>query len=162
MLYRDGLSIPQIAEHADVPRSRVRSVLVGAGIQLRTRTEGMILSIPRRKTPERSPLTEEQRERISQIRLKWADRNAIGVSEKAKGYAEFTRGPHKGRLVHIVIMEERLGRPLRDDEEVHHIDGNGLNNEEDNLALLTKGGHGRLHRHQEKLVKEAIRGRIGQ
>ncbi len=42
------------------------------------------------------------------------------------------------RLEHRVVMEETLGRPLRDDENVHHINGDGYDNRPDNLELWVK------------------------
>jgi hypothetical protein len=48
-------------------------------------------------------------------------------------------------------MESRLGRPLREDEQVHHIDRDRSNNSDDNLALVTRAGHGRLHRFEDSL-----------
>jgi SWI/SNF-related matrix-associated actin-dependent regulator of chromatin subfamily A-like protein 1 len=46
---------------------------------------------------------------------------------------------------HIVVMEKKLGRPLADDEEVHHKDRNRSNNKPSNLVLLKKPVHKRLH-----------------
>lgn len=37
---------------------------------------------------------------------------------------------------HRLVMEKHLGRYLLLTEEIHHIDGNGLNNEIDNLKLM--------------------------
>lgn len=39
------------------------------------------------------------------------------------------------RLEHRLVMEAILGRPLWGDENVHHKDGNRLNNDPDNLEL---------------------------
>lgn len=52
-----------------------------------------------------------------------------------------------GRLVwqHRVIAEEKLGRTLKPHEAVHHLDGNGQNNELANLMVLTFKSHSRLH-----------------
>jgi hypothetical protein len=43
----------------------------------------------------------------------------------------------KGKYIyeHRLIAEKVLGRYLPDGAEVHHIDGNGLNNENDNLVI---------------------------
>ena len=40
--------------------------------------------------------------------------------------------------VHRLVMEELLGRRLKKEEEVHHIDDNRANNDPKNLELLTK------------------------
>lgn len=47
--------------------------------------------------------------------------------------------------LHRRVMELHLGRVLKDDEVVHHKDGNGLNNEISNLQLMTKSEHSKLH-----------------
>jgi hypothetical protein len=48
-------------------------------------------------------------------------------------------------------MQERLGRPFKKDEFVHHIDGDRSNNDEHNLAIMTRQAHGRLHTRERKL-----------
>lgn len=44
-----------------------------------------------------------------------------------------------------ILMEEKLGRPLEPDEDVHHIDGNVDNNDINNLEILKHGEHQRAH-----------------
>ena len=41
------------------------------------------------------------------------------------------------QLEHRMIMEKRLGRKLKNEEIVHHIDGNRKNNSVDNLMLFS-------------------------
>lgn len=48
---------------------------------------------------------------------------------------------------HRPAIEALIGRRLRKDESVHHIDNNPLNDEPSNLALMSHGDHVRLHRH---------------
>lgn len=47
---------------------------------------------------------------------------------------------------HRLVMEKKLGRYLQPSEEVHHIDGNGFNNDPDNLMLTTHSQHTSLHK----------------
>jgi hypothetical protein len=42
-------------------------------------------------------------------------------------------------------MEVSIGRYFKADEQVHHIDGNPLNNELSNLEIVKLGEHQRLH-----------------
>ena len=46
---------------------------------------------------------------------------------------------------HIIIAEEDLGRPLGQDEEVHHLDLDRSNNSPSNLIVLSKKAHRKLH-----------------
>lgn len=61
------------------------------------------------------------------------------------GYRQLTLPDGRYVAEHRLIMEQQLGRPLRSDEHVHHRDGDRLNNEPANLAILTNVEHARLH-----------------
>lgn len=51
-------------------------------------------------------------------------------------------------LEHRIVMENILNRPLLDNEDIHHIDGNGRNNNPNNLEIKKRGDHQRFHMHQ--------------
>lgn len=46
---------------------------------------------------------------------------------------------------HRLIMEEHIGRKLLHDEVVHHIDGNGKNNDINNLVIMNESEHHSIH-----------------
>ena len=46
---------------------------------------------------------------------------------------------------HLLIMEEKIGRPVKRSESVHHIDGDKLNNHPDNLHLFRNHKEHLLH-----------------
>lgn len=46
---------------------------------------------------------------------------------------------------HRLVMESLIGRILKDDEIVHHIDENTLNNSPENLELMSNSDHSRHH-----------------
>ena len=81
-----------------------------------------------------------------------------GGRKKHNGYWEIYKPDHsrarKAGYVyeHILIVEELLGRPLKfygpkhkDNEIVHHIDFNKLNNNPENLYVCKTGSHRKLH-----------------
>jgi hypothetical protein len=59
-----------------------------------------------------------------------------------------------GKRVARRIVELAIGRRLRSGEVVHHKDGNRLNNHRDNLELMDRGAHSRLHRMADSHTRE--------
>jgi hypothetical protein len=59
---------------------------------------------------------------------------------------------------HDYIMEKEMGRCLRDDEEVHHLDEDISNNDIDNLIVIYYKHHQKLHgfinRKNKGIIKE--------
>lgn len=49
------------------------------------------------------------------------------------------------QLIHRAVMEKQLGRKLSDDEVVHHINGNKDDYTPENLQLLTRSEHSKMH-----------------
>ena len=45
---------------------------------------------------------------------------------------------------HRVMMERKLGRKLREDEEVHHKNGKFGDNRPENLEVMTTGEHNKV------------------
>lgn len=58
----------------------------------------------------------------------------------------YKSGNWKGWIYeHVVIAEQSIGRYLREDEVVHHLDFNRSNNRSTNLLVLPKSQHSKLH-----------------
>jgi hypothetical protein len=148
------MSIPEIARKTGLPKSRIRILLISMNVPLRTRTEGVRLSKRNGrgigKNAGRHIRTEEMRKKMSSTKLKWAEKNAKGFRITQSGYVEFTRGKHKGRSQHVVVAEAALGRPLSPQEVVHHKDRNRSNNSVENLMVMTRSEHMRLHRKEDR------------
>lgn len=57
-------------------------------------------------------------------------------------YIEGKNGKPGGyKYEHVNMMEKKIGRKLRPNEEVHHLNGNPADNRLDNLKLVTRGQH---------------------
>lgn len=68
----------------------------------------------------------------------------------------YVRVSFEGRrvLLHRLRMEHRVGRPLQDDEHVHHIDGDRLNNRIENLIIIKNKEHAKMHSPHRKRNKK--------
>lgn len=55
-----------------------------------------------------------------------------------------------GSVVYRKLAEMKIGRPLRADEEVHHLDGDHRNNALENITVVTVSEHSQLHASQKE------------
>jgi hypothetical protein len=63
--------------------------------------------------------------------------------ETANGYIQISQ-EHRHVLLHRLLFEQYLGRPLLSCEHIHHRDGDKCNNALENLQLIDPGAHATL------------------
>lgn len=73
------------------------------------------------------------------------------------GYVIVAQGRKKGSTIleHRVVMSGILGRDLREDEVIHHRNGDRTDNRPENLDLLSQSEHAALHRCRGNLAGTA-------
>lgn len=96
-------------------------------------------------------LSEENRKKIDKTLRKKLMLIALDLDSKIPFTAHYTkdgyvmiRTPFGNFLGHRLIMESKLRRQLRENEVVHHINHQRLDNRHTNLVLMTKRDHDKL------------------
>lgn len=150
------LSIPDLGQVLGITYSTARKLLFDFGISIRSRSDGIRAAshkLGKHLIGKKRVFSDEWKENIRKSKTRAAELTSKGVSDKTNGYSEFTRGENKGRCVHAVVMESSIGRRLLQDEVVHHVDGDKQNNDINNLELMSRSEHTRLHQKMRKETK---------
>jgi hypothetical protein len=107
------------------------------GEPLRSMTEALTLAYRRGR---KLPTTRERHGRWQGGRVKHSQGYMRALAP------DHPRADQSGYVLeHILLAEAKLGRPLEDGEEVHHLNGDRADNRLENLQVLSKSDHIRLH-----------------
>ena len=150
MYLNQKMSIPEIAEATKCSRTNVRYHLIRNGVTLRTRKEWTEIARPKFAKHLKGTtriVKEETKKKLRAAAQKRFEGIAKGVYVH-NGYRCITIGENCGRLEHVVIMEQHIGRKLNKGEVVHHINGDKLDNRIENLLLMNEREHHSLHSKQ--------------
>jgi hypothetical protein len=86
---------------------------------------------------------------------KYCGQKCYGEAQRVNNTTKYRRIIVEGKQVleHRWLMQQHAGRPLRDDEEVDHKNGNRGDNRIDNLRILEKRDHSRISSYQRGIYQ---------
>lgn len=163
-VYSETLSCLKVAEHFGVCKKTALAWMKGYGIQRVTRKLTKTLRGPVLRFLREGNRTAEEVAEALCVSVNTVNRICRELGHPA-GFDTFHPGhivTHNGykmiRMLnhpykdakgyvreHVLIMEDYLGRYVLPDEVVHHIDGDKLNNNIENLELCTLAAHTSWH-----------------
>ncbi|WP_202187636.1 HNH endonuclease [Priestia megaterium] len=162
------MSVEELAEYLNRTPKAVRAKIERLGLKLSTlprnapyswSDEDLLIlknnhTLPDHKLHEMLP--KYSMAQITRKRLELGLRKHFYTPYIASDYYQFFRDGRRIWL-HKDVMEKKIGRELTKDELVHHINGNKLDNNPNNLFLCAnRKHHGLIHAQLEKVAFELI------
>lgn len=154
--YQNNLSSSELALKYSCSSTHILRILKANNVSIRCPSEALKLSHSRESVKDKLSKSSFNR-RLSEkaknkLRLRVGSKNhnwRNGLTITKSGYLQFTNsscnGEHRNKLLHIIICEHKYNRKLIKGEHVHHIDGNKLNNNPNNLIILSASEHAKIH-----------------
>ncbi len=164
-LYSSGKSSAEIAAMFNMSAKQILRRLKEGGCQIRCASQNKKLSGNKPATREKMKrsatgrsLAESAKEKLRSLT---GPKNANWTGGKtitSQGYKTYTKskanGSNRGKLEHRVVAESKLGRTLSSGEIVHHIDSDKLNNNPNNLMVLSQSEHVEIHAREKREIND--------
>lgn len=142
-MYENGESVNSIAKRFNMDSSSVCNSFKKAGVKMRGMQEANILAVKKGRR-EYSKLSDH---------ASWKG----GTTKHDAGYVRRkSPGHHRAEkhtsyvFDHILVAEKKIGRKLKRDECVHHINGIKDDNRQENIEVMTKSEHMSFHMRERR------------
>lgn len=76
----------------------------------------------------------------------------------APGHHDYRKDEYVKRC--RLVAEQSIGRKLLENEHVHHINGNRMDDRPENLEVVTKSEHCRIHNLEEPRPRDSVTGQF--
>ena len=134
MYVNNKMSMVEIAEEVGLTRGAVGSRLYQAGVETRSESEALEIKYPDGRCGKKASNWSGGRTQANQSGYMYVYKPEHPDSTQ-EGYV----------MEHRLVMEDELGRRLKDDEDVHHLNEDTTDNRPENLIVVSRSEHKQIH-----------------